>query len=134
MVKMKFVDSNIFLELILNDEKANDCELFFNKLINKEINAVTSDFIVYSCLLKIEQKLKSITYMKQFLAYINGTNIQIIRPSIKEILDAIKISDKYHLDFDDGLVVSLMTNNNIKELISFDKHFDKISLIKREAP
>ena len=34
---------------------------------------------------------------------------------------------EYNLDFDDALVVASMLANKTKKLVSFDKHFDKIS-------
>ncbi len=129
-----FIDANIFLELILNDKKADICEIFLRKVENEEIIAKTSDFILYTCLIKIEDKLKSKQSMQKFISSINELGLDIIRPSLKEIDEAIKISEKYKLDFDDSLVVSCMINNNIKRLISFDKDFDKIKIIKRTEP
>ena len=134
MDKIKFVDANIFLELMLDDDKAEECENFFKKIKNKEIEAVTSDFILYTCIVKIEQKLKSVSKIEQFLFYINQMNLHIIRPLLGDMINSLKISEKYKLDFDDSFIISLMINNNIKELVSFDKHFDKINLIKREVP
>ena len=132
---MKFIDANIFLELMLDDEKAIDCKMFFDKLKNGEVEASTSDFIIYTCLLQIQYKFKSLKYLKNFILFINEMKgLRIFRPSLNDIYKSINISEKYKLDFDDSLVVSLMINNNIKELISFDKHFDKVNLIKRETP
>ncbi len=134
MDKIKFVDANIFLELMLDDDKAEECENFFKKIKNKEIEAVTSDFILYTCIVKIEQKLKSVSKIEQFLFYINQMNLHIIRPLLGDMINSLKISEKYKLDFDDSFIISLMINNNIKELVSFDKHFDKVNLIRREVP
>ncbi len=129
-----FIDANIFLELILNDKKADICEIFLRKVENGEITAETSDFILYTCLIKIEDKLKSKQPMQKFISSINELGLDIIRPSLKEIDEAIKISEKHKLDFDDSLVVSCMVNNNIKKLISFDGDFDKVKIIKRIEP
>ena len=120
---------------MLDDEKAIDCKMFFDKLKNGEVEASTSDFIIYTCLLQIQYKFKSLKYLKNFILFINEMKgLRIFRPSLNDIYKSINISEKYKLDFDDSLVVSLMINNNIKELISFDKHFDKVNLIKRETP
>ena len=132
---MKFIDANIFLELMLDDKKANICESFFEKIKNEETNFYTSDFIIYTCLLQIEQKIKSLKVMGEFIYFINNlNNLSILRPSIKDIYNSLHISKKYKLDFDDALVVSAMVENNIQNLISFDKDFDKASMIKREEP
>ncbi len=130
-----FIDANIFLEIILRDQNSESCKLYLKKIIEGEINAVTSDFIIYTCLLQIQHKVKSISAMNNFLLFLNELqNISILRPNINEIQDALKISERYKLDFDDSLVVSCMVNNDIKTLISFDKDFDKVHLIKRKIP
>lgn len=133
--ELTFIDANIFLELALEDKNAEKCENLLRKIKNGEIKAKTSDFIIYTCLLQIQQKLKSTKIMKEFVLLINDlSSLEIIRPSLQEIYDAIKISEEYKLDFDDGLVVSCMVNNDIRDLISFDKDFDKVKLIKRNEP
>ena len=66
-----FIDANIFLELILNDAKAENCSILFNKIKNQDILAKTSDFIVYTCLLQIQFKLKSIKKAQDFILFIN---------------------------------------------------------------
>ncbi len=130
-----FIDANIFLEVMLNNEKSASCELFLNKIKKQEITAATSDFLIYASLLQIQYKLKSIKVMQNFLIFVNSLNgLDIIRPSLKEMDDAIRFSEKYTLDFDDAFIVSCMINNNIKTLISFDTDFDKVPLIKRQEP
>ncbi|MBI4154473.1 type II toxin-antitoxin system VapC family toxin [Candidatus Woesearchaeota archaeon] len=132
--RLVFIDANIFLELMFDDEKADNCEDYLRKIKDEYIRAKTSDFVLYSCLLQIRQKLKSTEQMKKFLFLLNELNFEIIRPSLKEVYNALNFSEKYKLDFDDSLIVSCMISNNIKTLISFDKHFDKINLIGREEP
>ena len=112
MDKIRFVDANVFLELMLDDKKAEECESFLKKIKNKEIVGVTSDYILYTCIVKIEQKLKSASKIKQFLFYVDQINLDIIRPSLLDMINSLEISEKYKLDFDDSLVVSLMINNN----------------------
>ncbi len=60
--------------------------------------------------------------------------LEIVRPSLSEIYNSLKISKKYNLDFDDSLVVSSMMNHNLKTLISLDKDFDQVREIKRIEP
>lgn len=135
MDKIKFIDANIFLEIILDDEKSEQCKSFLTKIKNDDIKALTTDFLIYSCLLQIQYKIKSQEKMKQFLSFINELKgLKIIRPSINEMYKACIISKKYNLDFDDSLVVSAMINNNCKYLVSLDNHFDKISIINRIEP
>ena len=130
-----FIDANIFLEVMLEDSKSESCIILLNEIETLERQAKTSDFIIYTCLLQIQHKLKSMETMKRFILFINALKgLEIIRPTLKNIYDTMKISEKYKLDFDDSLVISCMVNNKIKKLISLDKDFDKVDLIKREEP
>ena len=72
--------------------------------------------------------------MKDFLVFINSIKINIIRPSLKELYKATEFMKKYKLDFDDSLVISCIKENNIKQLISYDKHFSKIKEISIIKP
>ena len=126
-----FVDANIFLEIALKDKNYQKSIDFFKE--NKN-DLYTSDFIVYSCLLTINNKLNSFKVMKDFLIFINSIKIGIIRPSLKAIYDTVDLMNKEKLDFDDALVLSCMIENVIKDLVSYDKHFDKIKGINIIRP
>lgn len=102
MDKIRFIDANIFLDIILDDEKSEQCKSFLTKIKNDNIQALTTDFLIYSCLLQIQYKIKSQEKMKQFLSFVNELKgLKIIRPSINEMYKVCIISKKYNLDFDD---------------------------------
>jgi predicted nucleic acid-binding protein len=42
-----------------------------------------------------------------------------------------KIAAHYGIDTNDGLAIAMMKKHNIKEIYSFDKHFDKVDNIIR---
>ncbi|MAH07307.1 hypothetical protein CMI38_03605 [Candidatus Pacearchaeota archaeon] len=131
----KFIDANIFLEILLDDENADRCSIFFKGLINGDFKAITSDFIIYTCVLKIERKLNSKKVMRKFISSIKSMKgLTIVRPSIKVMYNSTKIGEKYNLDFDDSLIVSVMMEYGVDEIVSFDKHFDKVEMIKRVEP
>jgi predicted nucleic acid-binding protein len=135
MDKIVFVDANAFLEIALQDKKSEECKDFFKKILANQIKAYSSDFIIYTCLIQLQFKSKeNIKKMKEFLIFINSLNITVIKPTLNEIFKVFRLIEKYKLDFDDGLVVSCMTSNNIKTLVSLDKDFDKVDVIKREEP
>ena len=129
-----FIDTNIFLEIFLKDKNYIKCEEFIRDLIRKKITFYTTDYIIYSCLLIISNKLGSSFVMRNFLIFINSIKIAIIRPSLSVLYDSIRTMKKYKLDFDDALVISSMIENNLKELVSYDEHFDKIKDIKIVRP
>lgn len=135
MILILFVDANIFLEIQLEDKRAGECEEFLRKINLGKISAITSDYIVYSCLLQICNRLGSVERMKKFILSMFGiSNIKIFNPDFEVILSALNSMKRYNLDFDDALVVSSMTANKIKKLVSFDRHFDKVKEIERIEP
>ena len=72
--------------------------------------------------------------MKNFLIFISSIRVSILRPSLKEIYSATSFMEKYKLDFDDALIISCMAENNIKDLASYDKHFDRVKEINVIKP
>ena len=132
---MKFIDANIFLEIMLEDKNADRCFAFFDNMNNEDTEIATSDYIIYTGLLQIESKIRSLKLMEEFIYYINNIkNLRIIRPSIKVIYNSLSISDKYNLDYEDSIILQTAISTKSTELVSFDKHFDKVKEIKRIEP
>ena len=129
-----FIDANIFLEFFLDNEYADQAETFLKKVKSKEIIACTSDFVVYTCLIQIQYKLKSLQIMKEFILFLNTLEIEIIQPSFPLMIQTLEFMKKYTLDFDDALVVTCLYNQDLKVLFSYDKDFDKVSIIQRKVP
>ena len=127
-----FIDANIFLEIILDDTNADICENFLKSLKERNKTAVTTDFIVYGCLVITERKSKSLESVKKaFMLFSSYSNLSILRLNFDDIYSAFEIMKTNKLDFDDSLVVVCMKNYGITELASLDRHFDKIKSIKR---
>lgn len=130
-----FIDANIFLEVLLDDKRAEECDNFLQKVKNKEIFAITTDFLIYTCLLQLERKIKSPKILTNFIILLGELKgLKIIRPSLSEMYYAVESLTEYKLDFDDNLVVACMISNKIKTIVSLDKHFNKVNLIKRIEP
>jgi len=135
MDQIVFIDANIFLEIILKDKKNEECKKFLKRIIDGEILGITSDFIVFTCLLQIQHKTKDLNKMKDFIIFINSIfGLKIMKSSLSNLIKTINFMQEYKLDFDDALVISCMRSNNINNLISLDKDFDKVRFIKREEP
>ena len=69
MDQIVFIDANIFLEIILKDKKNEECKKFLKRIIDGEILGITSDFIVFTCLLQIQHKTKDLNKMKDFIIF-----------------------------------------------------------------
>ena len=128
---MYLIDANIFLEILLEQERHEECEIFINKI--KAINALfyASSFTLHSIEV-IMVKNNKINDLIEFLSDIIATKIVRIDTNIAEELNILKIMKKLKLDFDDSIQFYLCEKYNL-EIISYDKHFDNTD-IKRFEP
>ena len=127
-----FIDANIFLEIFFDDSKADECEKFLKSLEMGGTSAFTSDFLIYACILAVENKFKDHKKMENSLIFFRSCpNLRILIPSIDELQYAVEISKTEKLDFDDSLVVACMKSYGIVTLASLDRHFDKVKGIQR---
>ena len=132
---MYFIDANVFLEVMLEQENSLSCIKLLKNLEKGKLLGYTNDFLLYSICLTIINKMNVLDLVEKFLKTINSyNNLVIYYPSISDLLQAISFMSIYKLDFDDSLVLSCMKSLKIKKIISFDKHFDTISQISRIEP
>ena len=122
---MFLIDSNIFLEIFLKQEKSADSKSFLKQAeINNESIYVTS-FTLHSIIVILE-KYKLHNEIIQFIQYLNDyANIFIHDPTITDYLEIAKKKDSWHLNFDDALHYHSVKTLGCK-LVTFDKHFKKL--------
>ncbi len=133
--EVRFVDANIFLEVLLMDKKWESAKLFLEKLENEELYGITSDYIVFSILIQIQNKTKSTKKMEDFVNFLgNVKGLKIIHFTPGILIKSTNNMEKHKLDFDDSLQLAFMETLGIKEIVSFDSHFDNIRNIKRVEP
>lgn len=127
---MYLIDTNIFLEILLEQEKSKECEALINRAI-KSSGFHISSFTLHSIEV-IMLRNNKVNELKQFLSDINESRILRIETNSEDELNALSIMIKFKLDFDDSLQNHICEKQNLK-IISYDKHFDKTS-IKRLEP
>jgi len=130
-----FLDTNIFLRPIAKDSpaKVKDCEALLTLIKNRRLKAVTSNLIfaefVWTCqsLYGLSKPLIS-ECLKRILNY---KNIQIsdrFQPKL-----ALDLWQKKKIKFIDALIASdVRIKNKQLIIISYDKDFDKIGVIRQE--
>ena len=95
---MYLLDTNIFLELFLDQEKSNYIKKFFNTIDTTEISL--TDFSLHSIGI-ILSRLRKRDVFNQFINdIILVGNIQILSIMPEEIEELSKISKRYNFDFD----------------------------------
>ncbi len=115
------VDTNIWLERLLDQEKSEIVSKFFNKIPVDQV--FISDFALHSIGV-ILNRLKKIEIFDKFIFDL-FENAQIEQISLEQddYFDLISNIEKYELDFDDSYQLTLSQKYEMK-LITFDKDFN----------
>ena len=131
---MIYLDANIFIYSLINDDKLGDkSRKILTKIPKRETNGFTSiltwDEVVY-VLRKIIGIDKSIDEGNKLL---NFPNLIFLDSNKKTIEKAQKIMEKYKIKPRDDIHIATALTNNIDKILSDDKDFDGIREIQREG-
>ncbi len=130
---MYLIDANIFLEILLKQERFEECKRLIEKINDGSINCYLSDINLDSILLILWNKAKKIKLMQDFLfSIISYDGLSFYFIGIEDRINALKHASSYNLDFEDSMTLqaALATDSDI---ISFDRHFDNLP-VKRLEP
>lgn len=91
-----------------------------------------SQFSVHSIEVNLSA-LKKFDLLKTFLEnLLLETNLRIYQTNLGDEIKVLESIQKEKLDFDDALQYFVAKKNNCEAIISFDKHFDKTDLPRKE--
>lgn len=130
---MIFIDSNVILRFVLNDEPklSPKAAKIFQKIEKENITVFLSQIIlaeIVYVLLKV-YKLKRLDIKEKLLGIIAPDTISIEDKTILPFAFDVFVSK--NVDFEDAFLVALMEKRKIKEIYSFDEDFDKFPQIER---
>jgi predicted nucleic acid-binding protein len=122
---MYLVDTNIFLEILLSQEKTQKCKEVLNQYSDK---ICISDFSLHSIgviLFRCKKENIFISFLEDIIS-----KIPIVTLS-RDLYTALPyVKEKYNLDFDDAYQFKIVEENDFK-IITMDRDFDKVkSIIK----
>ncbi|WP_299230101.1 PIN domain-containing protein [Sulfurihydrogenibium sp.] len=126
---MYLIDTNIWLELLLEQKQSKECRIFFEKIDSKLL--FISEFSIYSIGV-ILFKLKKESVFDNFLEYLFKSEISIARLSLKDMKQLVLIKQKFNLDFDDAYKYVVAEKFGLT-IVSFDSDFDK-TYLDRKTP
>ena len=114
---MYLIDTNIFLEILLKQNKNQDCKVFLSNNIG---NLFISDFSLHS----IGVILFRQDYNKLYKKFIEDVlpEVNIVTLPKDDYSEILKIKDKFDLDFDDSYQYCISDIYNYK-LVTLDKDF-----------
>ncbi len=134
---MKGIDSNIIIYALNKDLPEHEsCRNLLVK-IAKGLETIAIPTVVlmesYHVLVRA-YKFAPSEVKKRLVSIIESENINILGEGLSSILLAFDVAEEFDTGGRDSLIVACLLENNIKELYSHDKDFDKIDLIKRIDP
>ena len=121
---MYLIDTNIFLEILLAQEKKDECIALLKEIENDHISAAVTKFSIHSIEV-IMGNFRMTDELRIFLESLSELkSLHIYTTNISDEINAIDEMEM-GLDFDDALQVSAARALNA-EIISFDKHFNNL--------
>jgi len=119
---MYLLDTNIILELLLEQEKADEVEYFLRNTSLSQL--CLSEFSFYTIGINLLRRQKSDSLLKMIEDMLIMGGVQLIRLKVGDMEKLVDFSKRFNLDFDDAYQYTLAEKYNLT-LVSFDSDFDK---------
>ena len=116
------LDTNIFLEVILDQERANEARTLLSKVEEHEF--FISDYSLHSIGLLLFRRGKHEVFQRFLKDMILDPGVVVIPLSAQEMERLIDVAQRFHLDFDDAYQYAVAERYGLT-IISFDADFDR---------
>jgi len=123
------VDTSVFIELLLDQDRAEESESLLDAIGKGRVAAVVSHFTVHA----IEAMLPTQQSVSMFLKDVDTSKgLAIYDTTIADEQSISILSGKIGLDFDDSVQFYVAKRTNSSSIVSFDRHFDACGIPRRE--
>ena len=136
---MRFIDANVFLYALIKPKRElSHSEQTVKKQARKILESLDSNGKVLTTAVHISEVFNILeshstndyTFeVAERLLFNDNIIIESVNKENYRI--SLLIAKKYNISINDALAVFFMRNNKVKEIYSFDKHFEDIEDIKR---
>lgn len=116
---MYLVDSNIVLEFLLGQERADEARIFLQNSPSQSL--FITEFALYSICLSLTRRRLDETLLR-FLDDLNNGEVNIVRLSPEDLKDVMTACQNFNLDFDDGYQYVAARKRGLI-LVTFDSNF-----------
>jgi len=123
------LDTNIFLEIILDQEKSSEAKLLLTEAA--EHNFYVTDYSLHSVGLLLIKRNQRNDFDRFISDLILTGAVEMIFLAAEELLAVSRISEKFHLDFDDAYQYVAAEKNKLT-IVSFDGDFDRTERGRKE--
>ena len=133
---MRFIDTNIIIRFLTDDvpEKADACEEVFKREARKEERVFITDLVVAEIVWVLESVygLSKKEIQDKVEKILNTPNLFCLHKDI--ILGALILCAEKDIDFIDAYNALTLKEKGIKELYSYDRHYEQIEWLTRLEP
>lgn len=133
----ELVDTSVFIRVLTKDDpvKFERCLLLLEQAERGEIRLVTSESVV-----------AEIVYVLSGQIYRTPRSVisELLRPMLENrgltldhkqsVIEALGVYEETNLDFEDCLSLAHMHRLGLEAVYSYDRHFDRISSVRRLEP
>ena len=120
---MKLIlDTNIFLEVILDQERANEARTLLSEVEGHEF--FISDYSLHSIGLLLFRRGQHEVFRQFLKDMILGVGVAVITLSAQEMESLIEVAQRFNLDFDDAYQYAVAKHYGLT-IVSFDSDFDR---------
>jgi len=129
---MYLVDTNIFLGVLLLQDKKEECENFLDSIRSGKKTGVVTDFTIYSIIV-IMSNFNRLKELKIFLSSITAyKGLHIYHTTITDEINAGETALQQKLDVDDAIQYTTALCMQAEAIVSFDKHFNGLKIPRIE--
>jgi predicted nucleic acid-binding protein len=116
------LDTNIFLEIILEQDKTEDAKALLESAGENEL--FISDYSLHSIGLLLFRRKQHDIFQKFILDITVNAAVTVLSASVDDMDVIVTASRRHNLDFDDAYQYGLAEKNGLT-LVSFDSDFDR---------
>jgi hypothetical protein len=127
---MYLVDTNVWLELILEQERADDVRRFF-KSVEPHTLIGLSEFALYSIGISLFRLDKHEAFSNFLFDSIINSGVVTYTLGLEDMQRLALNATNFGLDFDDAYQYTVAEKNDLV-LVGFDKHFDRTERGRKE--
>jgi len=133
---MRFIDSNVFLYAMIRPKENTSEKILSRKEKAKKIllraengEEVVTTLIHLSEIANILEAKVNLTTAVRFLEnLLLAENVKILPVSVEDYLKAVLVSKEKGISVNDALAYLKMKELNIREIYTFDKHFQNLDV------
>lgn len=116
------VDTNIFLEIILEREKAEEAKSFLSK--NEDHDFFISDFSLHTIGILFFSRKQHNIFLQFLKDLVIDSGMMVASLVVRDMENVINVSQKFKLDFDDAYQYTIAEKDSLI-IVSFDADFDR---------